>query len=263
MLSLTIVRLGLTFAGLAVAGLRAQDRAGYVLLVSGNGIWSSTSRAKLAPGDEVFAGNRIECEGCKDSQKDTLTLAMLDGTAPPYNRGFTVPPLHDSMRSEISRMVTAVANALTQQKHTLVFGISRGSMDVAPAVLKLTEHRVDMAPALGMLDPGEYHLEFTPIDGGSAIAAKCNYDPPTDTSAAAALSPGAYTLRATSSSGKPLGNTTVLVAAASDFDARTEEFHRAVELTAAWPAGAGPQVRGTFLSALLVALAFSPVAGVR
>ena len=251
--------LGWLFAGLAFGSAFAAEPTGYVLSVDAHEIWSATATpttppvAKLVAGMAVYGGSRLECKPC--TPKSKLTLAFLDGSADGVPPGYMVQPTHDAPRSDLSRLVSAVAQSLSQPKRVLVFGISRGAKDLVPAVLKLTDRRVDMAPSMSGLDAGEYELEFTPVDGGPALDAKCHFDPPSRSSATAAPSPGAYTLRVSSASGTPRGGTTVLVVPAADFDARAEEFHKAVELTASWPVGAGPQARETFLAALLVAMA--------
>jgi hypothetical protein len=259
--SRTIVCLGLILACAALGSLRAEELVGYVLTAP-QGTWSATpGGSKLVPGAPVYAGNHIDCRGCNAT--DLLTLAMLDGSPRPVTTGYIVPSLHDAAKPEIVRLIMAIGKSLSQEKRVLVFGISRGSLDVAPAVLKLTGRRVDVAPSMGRLAAAEYQLEFTPIEGGQALEARCNFDPPSHTSATAALSPGAYTLRVASASGAPIGNSTVLAAPAAEFDARAEEFRKGVELTASWPAGIDPQARSTFLSALLVEMASSPVLGPR
>jgi hypothetical protein len=241
----------LTIAAWAILALaaRAQDTAGYVVALKG--VWlASPGVVQLAPGRPVAGGIRLESKDAGAS----ITVAFLDGSAKTFTAPFTVESVHAAAKSGTSRMLSAVSKSLQQEKRAAIFGISRGSSDVRPAVLKQTGRRVDLGPALGSLPSGEYSLELTPVDGAAPVAAKCNLDPPSATSATIALAPGAYQLRVANAGGTPFGSATVLIASAADFDAKTAAFQEGVAATASWPSDTDPAAIRQFLAALLIGL---------
>jgi hypothetical protein len=216
------------------------------------GAWIAAPGAlPLAPGRPVMAGSRVESK----EAGAVITVAFLDGSAQTFAAAFTVDSLHAVEKSGAGRMLAAVAKSIGREKRATVFGISRGSLGVTPAVLKQSGKRIDLAPAIGGLSAGEYRLELTPFEGGAAAEATCSFDPPAGTSATLAVAPGVYTLRVASASGTPVGSATVRVVASAEFAAMAGAFGEGVAMTAAWPAGTDPAAVNHFLTALLIDLA--------
>jgi hypothetical protein len=227
----------------------AQETAGYVLKVQGT--WTASPGAvTLQPGKPVAAGSRIES---KDANR-SITIAFLDGSAQTFTDTHTVESQHASATSGTKRMLEAVSKSLSLEKRSAVFGISRGSLTVRPSVLKQTGKRLDLGPAMGSLTSGAYTLDFTPAKGGDAVSAKCNFDPPSATSATVPLGPGAYLLRVASASGTPIGSATVLVASGADFEDKSAVFRAGLATVASWPSDTDPAAIQEFLTALLIGL---------
>jgi hypothetical protein len=239
-----------TLAASALTACLAQDTAGYVLAVKGS--WTAApGSAQLAPGGSVSAGSQIKPKDASSS----ITVAFLDGSAKTFTATFTVASREAPAGSGVSRMVEAVAKRMGSDKRQSVSGMSRGSLEVRPAVLKLTGRRLDLGPAMGSLGAGEYALELRPAAGGDSTEAKCNLDPPSATSATVPVHAGVYSLQVASASGTPVGSATVLVASPEDFESKSAAFRKSVEVTASWPADTDPAAVQQFLSGMLLDLA--------
>jgi hypothetical protein len=131
--------------------------------------------------------------------------------------------------------------------------VSRGSGVLQDAVIAKTGQSVDLKPAFGSLNKGEYRVSVQKLDPDKKPVALTDtpsvlhWDP--DKNSASELPPmtlGLYQMHVDTSDGEAVGDTWVLVVSPSDLPGKTAAFANVLQTTSGW----GPSVPASGVRAI-------------
>jgi hypothetical protein len=244
-----VIGIALLLAGVALAAEPAKqdNRVGYVFDIPDKSIeWKDAVSGKLEAGQPVYPGQRI----IPSTSGGTIVLTYLDGgTLETQHLAFTVRQLGEAKSTGLVAAALAMWGNWSKKQGPVKL-MSRGAA-FTPAVLKLHDGQLELAPALGSLDSGDYGIELRPFDGGAPMKSTCHVEGSSFVAAVPALQPGMFTLRVTSPDGNFLGSVGVLVAGEQDFEAKNASFQEALQVISRWRRDVSPAVVANFLTLCL------------
>ena len=250
------------FLSASMSALLGQEtQTGFVLAVQGQWKWASKQGSSVKAGDPVSENSTARVAG----PRGKLTIGMLDGSV----RAFACPPLDPCVaaigsfrrppESLYGRLLSVAKTFFAQRDAMPVYAMSRGAStrQFHYAVLVLANNSVDISPAVAQLDAGIYGLRLQPLIGSpEEHSANLTWAPPTTTTVQLeGLKPGAYDLIITSTDGRRIGSTPVIVGMPGRVDSQRSALDQGLRIAESWPPDTDPAAVHNFLTALVLSIA--------
>jgi hypothetical protein len=232
----------------------AEEHAGFVLDIVGTWYLEGAQPRKIAGGDKLPSGGSIAPKPVDPTSR--LVMCLFNGKTKTYTAKDTLPK-----RAEPS-IKDKLVRAISGHYHGgIVHAVSRGE-DLADAVLRLSDGKLDVAPLVSGLRADTYLLRFAPaqesLPKDAAATLTVDWKPQAKlVIGAATLVSGLYRVQLLSKrTRQPTGSEAlVLVSSADDYDARQKTFEEAKALTQTWDEEVRKIVATDVLRACLESLA--------
>ncbi len=222
------------------------------------GTWKTGNNTPISIGMPLHAGDKVQISPLPSkigsltimASEKPQTFACDDPDSLPNksNAGctepITVPALVPESEGPMTALYRQVKELISTDSPRYYTAASRDNGSLTDSVVQVSNHSVDLRPAISGLSKGDYRLTFAKVTSptpsaasASSAPAALHWDPESkQTAAGPDLAPGLYRLSAQSSDGDSAGEAWILVVTPENYESKTASFAALKKQTASWNA---------------------------